>query len=477
MSLRSSVERARSRGYALVMCLTALGTPRPSAAQPDASAAPPGTPLPAPTPELPLAPAAELPLDDPLASPVDGDADGAFVPMEEDGSSPDAEGPKLDLYGFADFSYMHVLADEQSIWPEILTPNPSFYVGHLNVYANSTLSPLWRSLVEVRFTYLPSGVETVNADGTTTLVQTFGTDPTEYGFDMPWGGINIERAWLEFKPYAAFAIRAGSWLTPYGFYNDDHGTPTILSLHRPFIIADQPFPTRQSGLHVYGRFPLGWLDLGYDLTLSNGRGSLDQFNDWDSNKAVGGRLSLDARGFGDLHLGLALYKGRYTAARRVYSLTTINGEPASDIQIVPDVSYRELSLGGEARFQHGPLLIQGEIMLNEAAYDERQRERLPSLTATPEFTADYRRWGYYALVGYTLPWLYLTPYIVQEYYNFANWSIVPPAHTFSIGLNFRPTPSVALKASYMTAIFTGWGSTGIGVDALRILAAQAAWAF
>jgi hypothetical protein len=36
---------------------------------------------------------------------------------------------------------------------------------------------------------------------------------------------------------------------------------------------------------------------------------------------------------------------------------------------------------------------------------------------------------------------------------------------------------VALKASYMAAIFTGWGSTGIGVDALRILAAQAAWAF
>ena len=67
--------------------------------------------------------------------------------------------------------------------------------------------------------------------------------------------------------------------------------------------------------------------------------------------------------------------------------------------------------------------------------------------------------------------------MVQEYYNFANWSIVPPVHTYSVGLNFRPTPSVALKASYMTGIFTGWGSTGIGVDALRTLAAQAAWAF
>src|SRR5262245_7570850 len=171
---------------------------------------------------------------------------------------------------------------------------------------------------------------------------------------MPWGGVNIERAWVEFKPYALLAIRAGSWLTPYGFYNDDHGTPTILSLHRPFIIGDQPFPARQAGLHVYGRVAIGWVDLGYDLTLSNGRGSLDQFRDGDSNKATGGRISLDAHGFGDLHLGIAAYEGRYTSARRVYSLTTIEGEPALDVHSVPDVSYRELSLGGEARFRSGP---------------------------------------------------------------------------------------------------------------------------
>jgi len=136
-----------------------------------------------------------------------------------------------------------------------------------------------------------------------------------------------------------------------------------------------------------------------------------------------------------------------------------------------------VSLGGEARFVHGPFLIQAEIMTNEAAYDPGKREPTNELTAQRAFTADYRRWGYYALFGYTLPWLHLTPYILHEYYNFTNWSIVPPAHTYSVGLNLRPTPSVALKVSYMTAVFTGWGSTGIGVDALRMIAAQAAWAF
>lgn len=389
----------------------------------------------------------------------------------------ESEGPKIDLYGFADFTYFQVLANEKSNWPELVQPQPSFYIGHLNLYVNSTLSSEWRSLFELRFTYLPQGKETINADGTTTLFDATGNDPTEAGIPMDWGGVNIERAWLEYKPYALLAVRAGSWLTPYGFYNDDHGTPTILSLHRPFIIGDQPFPMRQAGLHVYGKLPVGWLDFGYDLTLSNGRGPLAQFNDWDSNKAVGARLSVDAHQFGELHLGIAAYAGRYTSARRVYRVVLLDDVPALDLQVVPDVSYREISFGGEARFYYEGFVIQAEVMMNEAAYDEGRRAPLEELTSLNTFAADYRRWGYYALAGYTLPWLNLTPFVLQEYYNYTNWSALPPVVTLSGGLSIRPTPSVVLKASYMTGIFSGRGSTGIGPEPARFAAAQAAWAF
>jgi hypothetical protein len=99
------------------------------------------------------------------------------------------------------------------------------------------------------------------------------------------------------------------------------------------------------------------------------------------------------------------------------------------------------------------------------------------LTSREAFAADYRRWGYYVLTGYTLPWLNLTPFVLHEYYNYANWSILPPVVTLSTGVNLRPTPGVTLKASFMTAIFSGRGSTGFGSDPGRFIAAQAAWAF
>jgi hypothetical protein len=439
------------------------------------------------TPETSIAPAApSAPPAPPQMPPGSAPSDSFFAPEEglrfsefESLSSPseEPEGPRLDIYGFMDFTYFHVLADDESTWPELLQPNPSFYVGHVNVYFNSKISTLWRSLLEVRFTYLPQGKETINPDGTTTLFDATGPDRTEGNVSLPWGGINLERAWLEYEPYASLAIRAGSWLTPYGFYNDDHGTPTILSLHRPFIIADQPFPERQAGLHVHGKVAVGWLDFGYDVTLSNGRGPLDQFNDWDTNKALGGRLSLDARQVGELHLGVAAYTGRYTAARRRYSLIVVDEQPALDVQTQVDTSYRELSLGGEARYRLDGFMIQGEIMMNEAVYDEGKRAPLQELTSREAFAADYRRWGYYVLTGYTLPWLNLTPFVLHEYYNYTNWSILPPVVTLSTGVNLRPTPGVTLKASFMTAIFSGRGSTGFGNDPGRFIAAQAAWAF
>jgi hypothetical protein len=67
------------------------------------------------------------------------------------------DGPKLELYGFADFSYLHMLGAKRNILKQYVAPYPSFYVGHLNLYLASTRGENWRSLAEVRFTYSPIG--------------------------------------------------------------------------------------------------------------------------------------------------------------------------------------------------------------------------------------------------------------------------------------------------------------------------------
>ena len=63
----------------------------------------------------------------------------------------------MQLYGFADFSYLHVFGPKSNVNKQYVAPYPRFYVGHLNLYLSSTLGERWRSLAEVRFTYAPLG--------------------------------------------------------------------------------------------------------------------------------------------------------------------------------------------------------------------------------------------------------------------------------------------------------------------------------
>jgi hypothetical protein len=81
------------------------------------------------------------------------------------------------------------------------------------------------------------------------------------------------------------------------------------------------------------------------------------------------------------------------------------------------------------------------------------------------------------LVGYTLPWLELTPYVMAEYTSFTDSSIAPPVTVGTAGLNYRAAPNVVLKTEYKHAWWHGPGSLGLGEHRLQFLGVQVAWAF
>jgi hypothetical protein len=181
-------------------------------------------------------------------------------------------------------------------------------------------------------------------------------------------------------------IRLGQFLSPYGIWNVDHGSPVIIPVTRPYPVGEELIPQRQTGIELYGTWNLGATQLGYHLTLSNGRGPIDTYQDLDHNKAVGGRLFVrhDST-FGMVTLGASGYRGQYSE-RHAQGGPDASGKLVINYPL--DVQYNELSLAADVKWEWGGLLVQGEAMEGSSCRtlglgargrqaDQRRRARPP----------------------------------------------------------------------------------------------------
>lgn len=475
----------------------ALAQTRPASAE-EPGAAPRALPTPAPAVEpAPTAPPTAAPADAPAALPEAApapalDATGATTtpasvttpaaePSEEDAvaaalaAQGSADVPteeyKLSLYGFTDFTYTkHFNRSSTQL------PYSTFAVGNFNLYLAAELGDNWRSLSEVRFMYLPDGnVPMTFAATAPTRQSTAVGDYADINRPVRWGGIMIQRAWLEHTFHPALTVRAGQFLSPYGIWNVDHGSPAIIGARRPYVVGEGLIPERQTGLEIWGTHGIDALTLGYHVTLSNGRGPIDTYQDLDNNKAIGGRLfaKLDSD-FGTLTVGGSFYRGKYTDRKDEFA-TNAKGEFV--VRHVPTLVYAELSLAADVKWEWEGLLVQAEAMRNDIAYDDGARLADPGLPGSPPgFVPDYKRWGTYGLAGYRTKFLGTMPFAGLEYYNLGHQSYFPKAAAFWGGLNVRPTPRVVLKAQYTYSWFPGLEGE-FANEHYNALDLQASWSF
>jgi hypothetical protein len=383
-----------------------------------------------------------------------------------------AEEFKLNIYGFTDFTYSHRLNDFT-----FESPYPHFMIGNVNLYVGAELGGGWRSLTEFRLLYTPNGsipTSQMFALEPERIDTTVG-DPADFGRPQRWGGVEIERAWLEYTFDPLLTIQGGQWLTPYGIWNVDHGSPVIIGVRRPYVVGEALIPERQTGVQVYGSYLFGTSEVGYNLGLSNGRGPVDAYTDLDKNKAVTARLFLTHEStIGTVTLGGTIFRGRYTDR-----FTRVALAPSGDagIEYVSAARYEELSMAADLRYIWEGLTLQGELMVRETAYDDRVRP-VPAIGAPgvpPGFAADFRSVGWYVMGAYRLPWYNIMPFFGGEGYD-------PGVETsFKVGavwggLNVRPTPRVVLKGQ-LTKSWAPDGSPTIGADGIEIFDLQAAWSF
>jgi hypothetical protein len=385
----------------------------------------------------------------PVATPASVDT-AADIDLGALGLDPESSlDDKLALYGFADvgFSIAH-WARNPVFFPQ---DSRTFYVGNLNLYLSKSITPKARALAEVRFTFLPNG--TRNADGS--FVITTGDDYTDSQRKSEWGGIAIERAYLEYDVAPYMTVRVGRWLTPYGIWNIDHGSPVIIGIQRPYIIGEKYFPERQTGLDIFGSHHVSGVKLGYHLTASNGRGATEAVSDQDNEPAFGGRLEAETPW--GVKVGASYYRGRYTG------LPEMAGAPAE--------TFLEAAYGVDAQLDRGGLHVQTEVIAQEVHYEAGQR-----VTAGGGFMPDGRSLGAYLLAGYRFNTLWNAMPFSEVSFHHPSDPEAEGGNDIQVGLNFRPNPSLVLKLT-IARIALDEGQTFLAGQRFYVYGTQASWMF
>jgi hypothetical protein len=379
----------------------------------------------------------------------------------------------LRVSGFADFSVVRIIVPHKAAAGSVFPTHTSYYIGNFNLYLTKNLSKTVRTMGEVRFLYEPNGnIPISSTAGTPT---TSSADHNDFGRPLHWGGVEIERVYIEWAPHPLITVRVGQFLTPYGIWNVDHGSVTYIPAQRPFVIGNGLFPERQTGFELYGRWDAtAFGTFGYHLTLSNGQGPISEYRDLDDNKAIGGRLFWEQHGRGDLKAGFSAYYGRNSDVQPYIAIGP-DGKllPAERIRL----QYDSLALAADISYRYKGWAAQIEWISDQRRFVEAGRA--PAFnTALQRDTIpiDAFSWGIYGLVGYRFSWFGVMPYFVPQYVDsFGSNGTRTKAANFTVGLNIRPIDPLVVKLEYSIAKFLEQllGSD----DPVHFVQAQVAWAF
>jgi len=396
------------------------------------------------------------------ASPDEPDATDADLAVLDLAATDEAH---LQIFGFMDASWTGYRLSAGSLWRGYLPTETTFGIGNLNLYLTRSLAERWRSFFEVRFTYAPATATRVDGSAN----HATAPDPANAQRPLTWGGVSIERAYLEYDATDRLTVQAGAFLTPYGIWNVDHGSPAIVPIAPPWIIGEELFPKQQTGLHLYGKRAVGGYTLAYHATVSNGRGPFQAFRDLDGKPALGARLELTAPWLGLTHLGLSGYRGRFTDR----PADSLGADAMGNLIVVerPGVSYDEWSAGADVLIERGPLRLQAELLANQRSYRDGERA-LQSGLAVP----DGRFVGGYLLAGYRFDRFWqVMPFVSSELARLRPGAVSHDvaAYIETAGLNFRPVPNVVLKVQATALTVKNVPLTGV----VEQLSLQAAWAF
>ncbi|MCP4679592.1 MAG: hypothetical protein GY854_29690 [Deltaproteobacteria bacterium] len=373
--------------------------------------------------------------------------------MAELENDSDSIGPTLDIYGFFDLELIKMIPDDDNPTGGLsLAENLTFTMSNINIYFSSQLTETLRSLLELRFTFNPLGQE-LTYYPEYNRIDTSATE-TGTGQQFKLGGVIIERAKLTWQPFDFFGVTAGRYLTPFGIWNVDHGSPVLIPFTPPYIITTEAMPVAQTGLQVHGRFlPTSSFFIDYAVTLANGRGPTESAYDLDDNKALGLRLRFVYKGR-NVHaaLGGYGYYGHTTDSRKELDLDHLT-DSVLEIHTVNTEKYKELTGSLDFLLELYGVRLQAEYVRGIIQYETRPFRVFVPVTTEPmgTYMPDHIKSHVYGLLAWELPLhkylgeMTLTPYIFVEYSVPEDSLAVANPLYVRFGLNYKPNAFVVLK--------------------------------
>jgi hypothetical protein len=367
---------------------------------------------------------------------VDKEVAALLAQVQENTQAADLAPPVLRLYGFMDMGL-------QRSWGGLYKTGLSqsdaltFVLGNVNLYIDVMPSPQWRGLTEVRFTTFPDGTESFDpvsgqfAKHNTTVLDY--ASPSGGFLSIHWGAIVLERAHIDWLPLDQLNVRVGYFLTPYGIWNVDHGTPTRIMLIPPIFVAYGLLPERQTGVEFFGAFhALPW-KIGYHLYVSNGRAvSVDVSDD----KAIGGRVYLQTRRPLSIQIGASAYWGNYQNSQKTIGVN----DGVLGVVRSTSVAYQELAGGADLSLDIGPLRLRSEVVVNRTVFEPGKRELFGGIPRVNSLS-----YNTYVMAAFKLPWFGLEPLIYGELIHLPYPGVAEYFAGVSAGINWYISANVTLR--------------------------------
>jgi len=323
-------------------------------------------------------------------------------------------------------------------------------LGNVNLYVDANPTENWRVLTELRFTSYPNdslarpAFPAFSQPEQRTNTTVFDINSPDPGWNaVNWGGIVMQQAWVQGTYTDWLAVRVGYWLTPFGIWNIDHGTPTLIGLTPPSFTGGRFYPRNQLGIQAIGHVASRAWTFNYTAYISNGKnyGNLDPTDD----KAFGLRLSAQTMRPFPMTFGLAGYTGRYS------QIVTNAGPTAyTDVYNTEVIAYRQWDVGADVSLDIDAFRFRTELAVERVDYEAGKYESSANVPGT--YMPNRLTWGWYTIAAYQLPWFGLEPYISGELYRFPtplSEDIAVPG----VGLNIHVNTEVQVKTQYTHTYF------------------------
>jgi Phosphate-selective porin O and P len=269
------------------------------------------------------------------------------------------------------------------------------------------------------------------------------------------GAVELEQAFLDYRIYDKFNIRAGAFLIPIGILNETHEPPTFFGVERNEVESRIiPSTWREAGVGVNGEIVNG---LRYDVGITS---SLDAGKWGEPEKGIREmRTELrEAAAHDFAFFGALNYRGIPGLAVGASIFTGNTGQNGVTDAALKDVSGRVTLWDVHAQYRLGGLELRGLYARGTLGDADKITAAAIARSGDSSQIAPSSFWGYYAEAGYHFRLgdeMELAPFARYERYN--TQASVPSGlsadpknneRVTTFGLNFKLHPQVVFKADY-----------------------------